>query len=405
MSRSLSRRSMLAASGAAAAGAAVLATASLPQSLAAAARSFTDGAHQAGIATAVQDHLVFATFDLTTNSPADLERLLVTWTGAIKALVVGQALAGSGVLEAPPADTGEAAGSPAAGLTVTVGFGPALFEALPALQARRPALLQELPSFPGDQLDPGRSGGAICLQACAQDPIVAFHAVRNLARLGLGTVALRAFQVGTGRTTASGRSEGTPRNLLGFKDGTNNLVGSDQKAMDRYVWVGDETDQAWLRGGTYLVARRIRTHLEVWSSLSLDAQQQVIGRFRASGAPLSGRHEHDAVNLDAVNNLAQPLIAPSAHIRVAAPSLNGGTKILRRGYNFTDGVDPKTGELDAGLFFICFQKNPTTQFVALQARLAANDALSNYTTHTSSALFAIPPAPTPGSAIGAALFS
>src|SRR5262249_32882998 len=149
-------------------------------------------------------------------------------------------------------------------------------------------------------LDPARSGGDLCVQACSDDPQVAFHAIRNLARLGRGTVVLRWMQLGFGRTSTTSSSQVTPRNLQGFKDGTNNLVAEDQAAFNQFVWVGaSDTDQPWMAGGTYLVARRIRMLIESWDRTSLGGQQTVIGRFKSSGAPLTGTAEHDLVDLNA----------------------------------------------------------------------------------------------------------
>jgi deferrochelatase/peroxidase EfeB len=80
--------------------------------------------------------------------------------------------------------------------------------------------------------------------------------------------------------------------------------------------------------------------------------------------------------------------------------------ILRRGYSFTDGIDPTTGLLDAGLFFIAYQKDPRKQFVPIQRRLGLHDALNEYIQHTGSALFAVPPGVSgPGDWWGKALFA
>ena len=195
------------------------------------------------------------------------------------------------------------------------------------------------------------------MQACANDPVVAFHAVRNLARAGFGRAALRWTQLGFGRTSATASGQSTPRNLQGFKDGTNNLHGDDQAAMDQFVWVGDEEPQQWMHGGSYLVSRRIRMLIEVWDRSTLDDQQQTIGRYKASGAPLTGNLEHDAPDLSARDSAGAPVIARDAHIRLAGPGANAGQRILRRGYSYTDGIDPVTGELDAGLFFVAYQRD------------------------------------------------
>jgi deferrochelatase/peroxidase EfeB len=368
------------------------------------------GRHQAGIVTPAQDRLVFGAFDLTLNSAGELRELLRAWTEAAAAMSRGLSTGPlPGPLDEPPIDTGEAVGLAASRLTITLGLGPSLFvrngEDRLGLASRRPAALTPLGHLPGDQLEAQISDGDLCVQACADDPQVAFHAVRNLARIGRGAVVMRWTQLGFGRTSSTTSDQVTLRNLQGFKDGTNNLHGDDPGQMRRFVWVGDDEPQRWFRGGTYLVSRRIRMLIEAWDRDRLDDQQQVIGRFKESGAPLTGRDEHDEVDLDARDAAGAPVIPADAHIRLAAPSSNGGERILRRGYSFTDGIDPATGELDAGLFFICFQRDPHRQFAAVQRRLGAVDALNEYIQHRSSALFAIPPGVAPGGFVGEGLFA
>jgi deferrochelatase/peroxidase EfeB len=202
---------------------------------------------------------------------------------------------------------------------------------------------------------------------------------------------MRWSQLGFGRTSTTSEAQATPRNLMGFKDGTNNVKDEDAASLDEFVWVGDETDQPWMRGGTYLVCRRIRMLIESWDTDFLADQERVFGRTKDTGAPLTGRAEFDAVDLDARNPDGTPVIDANAHIRLAAPATNGGQKLLRRGYSYTDGIDPDTGLLDAGLFFIAFQKDPRKQFVPIQHRLGMHDSLNEYIKHTSSGLFAVPP--------------
>ncbi|GAA5009575.1 iron uptake transporter deferrochelatase/peroxidase subunit [Actinopolymorpha pittospori] len=362
------------------------------------------GDHQAGIATPAQERMVFASFDVTTTARADLVELLKSWTEAGAHLVKGSPVgAVAGHPMAPPVDTGEAEGLAAANLTLTVGFGPSLFDRRFGLEQRRPAALRELPALPGDELDPDRSGGDLCVQACADDAQVAFHAVRNLLRLGRGSVVMRWCQLGFGRTSTTSRSQSTPRNLMGFKDGTNNIRAEDTADLSGFVWVGQGSEPAWMRGGTYLVARRIRMLIESWDRDRLEDQEAVFGRQKVGGGPLTGTNEHDKVDLAAKGPDGMPVIATNAHIRLAAPSENGGRKILRRGYSFTDGMDPLTGQLDAGLFFVSFQNDPET-FVRLQRRLGASDALNEYIKHVGSAVFACPPGVRPGGWWGQGLF-
>ncbi|MGF7238880.1 MAG: iron uptake transporter deferrochelatase/peroxidase subunit [Frankia sp.] len=360
------------------------------------------------MATDAQDRLAFASFDLGAGTTrADLRALMTTWAAAAARMTAGQAVADDESRpQSPPEDTGEATGLAAGHLTITVGFGPTLFDKRFGLAAQRPAALVDLPAMPGDNLQASRSGGDLCVQACADDPQVAFHAVRNLRRLAQGTAVLRWLELGFGRTSTTSRTQATPRNLMGFKDGTNNIKSQDTAALDQHVWVGSNTDQAWMRGGSYMVVRRIRMLLESWDRDYLADQQNVFGRAKDTGAPLGTRSEFATVPLAAKTAGGELVIGADAHIRLAAPATNGGVKILRRGYSYTDGVDPETGELDAGLFFICFQRDPRTGFIPVQRRLAAQDALNEYIEHTGSAVFAVPPGlPADGGYWGSALLA
>jgi deferrochelatase/peroxidase EfeB len=358
------------------------------------------GEHQAGIATAAQDRLHFAAFDVEDGlRRADVRDLLREWSRAAERMTAGRLVGDdAGEQLAPPADTGEALGLTPARLTVTFGLGPSLFDDRFGLAASRPAPLRDLPALPGDELDPGRSRGDLCVQACADDPQVAFHAVRNLARIGRGAVTVRWSQLGFGRTSSTSRAQTTPRNLLGFKDGTRNLKAEDTADLARHVWIaGDRAGEpTWLRGGTYLVARRIRMLIEVWDRASLGDQEQTIGRHKATGAPLGGREEFDAPNL--------ARLPADSHVRLAAPSSNGGAALLRRGYSFTDGLDDRLGQLDAGLFFLSFQRDPAA-FVEVQRRLGSNDALNEYIKHVGSGVWAIPPGAGRGGWVGETLLA
>jgi deferrochelatase/peroxidase EfeB len=350
------------------------------------------GAHQAGIDTDAQDRLAFAAFDVTSLDVEDLKVMLGKWSAAADRMTSGLPVGiVEGRPEAPPVDTGEALGLRPANLTITVGFGPSLFDDRFGLAKHRPAALEPIPHLPGDLLDPDRSNGDLCVQACSNDPQVAFHVIRNFARIGRGTVVMRWSQLGFGRTSSTSTGQATPRNLMGFKDGTNNIKSEDTTAMNRFVWVGDEGDQAWMRGGSYLVTRRIRMLIESWDADFLADQEDVFGRTKDVGAPLTGKTEFDVVNLTAKAKDGNPIIGERAHIRLASPDTHGGEKILRRGYSYTDGTDPSTGQLDAGLFFIAFQKDPSKQFIPIQRLLGAKDALNEYIKHVGSGLFACPP--------------
>lgn len=277
------------------------------------------GAHQAGIVTPAQDRLHFVALDLTTTDRAAVRDLLARWTASAERMTAGRETAEGGALPGnrytAPADTGEALGLPPSSLTLTFGVGSGFFDKL-GITGRRPAGLAALPRFQRDQLDPARSGGDLCIQACADDPQVAVHAVRNLVREGFGVTEVRWSQLGFGRTSSTSTGQATPRNLFGFKDGTNNLKAEEPDLLDRHVWVGDEGPE-WLRGGSYLVARRIRMHIEVWDRSNLDDQQRTIGRDKGEGAPLTGTAEFDTADL-AATDASGPVIPDDAHIRLAS---------------------------------------------------------------------------------------
>ncbi|MFE0434533.1 iron uptake transporter deferrochelatase/peroxidase subunit [Streptomyces nigra] len=345
------------------------------------------GERQAGIATPVQDRLHFAAFDVRTEDRDAFVQMLKDWTEAARRMTAGQAVgdgAYGGLAEAPPDDTGEALGLKPSRLTLTIGFGPSFFDKFGerfGIADARPEALTELPKFAGDNLDRDRSGGDLCVQACADDPQVAVHAIRNLARIGFGKVVVRWSQLGFGKTSSTTPDAQTPRNLFGFKDGTRNISGTETDRLDRHVWVGEKDGPAWMTGGSYLVARRIRMHIETWDRTPLQEQEDIFGRSKGEGAPVGKAKERDKPFLKAM--------LPDAHVRLAHPDSNGGATILRRGYSFTDGTDG-LGRLDAGLFFLAYQRDPRTGFVRIQRNLA-KDALNEYIQHVGSALFAVPP--------------
>lgn len=373
------------------------------------------GEHQAGIVTPAQDRLHFAAFDVTTTDRDALVSLLQRWTDAAARMTQGDPAGTTGPVEGPsnlpPDDTGEAIGLQPARLTITFGFGPTLFrtedgEDRFGLAAKQPTALRTLPHFPADNLDPARSYGDLCVQACADDPQVAVHAIRNLARIGFGTVAVRWSQLGFGRTSTTSVDQSTPRNLFGFKDGTMNIKAEETADVAEHVWVGADDDPAagWLAGGSYLVARRFGMTIEVWDRQPLGDQEDFVGRTKNTGAPLSGGEEFDDPDFDMPGSNDTTIIAPDAHVRLVHPSFNEGRRMLRRGYNFVDGTNP-LGGLDAGLFFLAFVRNPDTHFIPVQTRMASQDALMEYLKVNGSALFAVPPGTAEGEHVGQALFA
>jgi len=366
-----------------------------------ASHAFYTGTHQAGIETPQQRHTVFMTFDLTTTSKQDLQRLLAQWSAGIAQLQAGLPIGSVQPTNsaAAPQDTGEAYGLGAAALTVTVGLGPGIFDGRFGLADKKPKLLADLPKLPSDRLRPELTGGDLSLQACADDPQVAYHAIRVLARLGRGTVNTRWTVMGFGRASA-GKGQATPRNLMGFKDGTRNV--KEPADIDTFVWIGDDSDEiAWMRGGTYQVARKIEMNIEIWDADRISDQEDVFGRSKAEGAPLTGRHEFDTPDFAKVVD-GKPVIPVTSHVALAAHENNNGIRILRRSYNYTDGIN-ELGHLDAGLLFIAYMNDPG-HFIQLQTKLGSSDRLNEYISHVGSGIFAVPPAPKKGHYLGEELF-
>lgn len=416
--RRLSRRGLLGLAGAGAAGlvAGGAAGAGIATAVAASASSGDStvhpffGSHQGGIVTPVQDRLHFAAFDMADGATrGDLVSLLRDWSIAAAQMTAGRPIGATGAVDgpltAPADDTGEALDLPASSLTLTFGFGPELFEKDGedrfGIADRRPAALTTLPRFSGDALQPAYSGGELCVQACADDPQVAVHAIRNLSRIAFGRAVIRWSQLGFGRTSSTTSAQSTARNLFGFKDGTANIKADETADLARWVWAEDGDGTGWMAGGSYLVTRKIRMVIETWDRQQLDEQQRVIGRDKGAGAPLSGGTEFTVPDFHATAAGA-PSIDPAAHVRMAHPDNLGGTRLLRRGYNYVDGNDD-LGRLNAGLFFISFQRRPE-QFVKVQHAIAT-DAMAEYIKHVGSAIFAVPPGARQGGYVGERLFA
>jgi deferrochelatase/peroxidase EfeB len=388
------------------------------------------GEHQSGIITDTQQHTVLAAFDLTSNNKADLESLLRGWTELGAKLVAGSSNTVPIYTSKDTADANAYADATGASttddsleayllgpqrLTLTVGFGRSLFvdssgRDRMGLAARLPDPLIELPRFPGEELTAADSDGDIFLQACADDPQVAFHAVRSIARIAPDVATLRWTQLGYSPSNTAG----TPRNLMGFKDGTVNSNVHPPADLDSALWAASD-GQAWMRGGSYLVYRRIRITLENWDRQAPGLQEQVIGRQKLSGAPLGAAGEFSSLDLSARDGTGDYVIAATAHVRLAAPQTNKGAVIVRRAFSYNNGTTPFTErwppwrqalEYDAGLLFLAYQQDPRTAFVPINTTLAVQDAMNQFTTHTASAVFAVPPgAAGPGDWIGSALLS
>ncbi|MEH8048041.1 iron uptake transporter deferrochelatase/peroxidase subunit [Gallibacterium anatis] len=334
------------------------------------------GEHQQGIITPQQTYVYFLVLDLATESLDEVREVFKTWTTYAARLTQGKNVKEYAKNHfVPPADTGEADDLSAYGLTLTFGVSPSFLQKL-GLQDKAPKELKDLPLFPRDQLKEEFSGGDICIQSCANDAQVAFHAVRQLVRVARANVTMKWSQAGF---ISADKATDTPRNLFGFKDGTANV--NTVKDLDGQVWV-EQPD--WLKGGSYLIVRKIVMHLETWDRTSYKEQERTFGRHRISGAPIGEKEEFAPLDLDKLNHHGKPMIPDDSHSALAHKT---GKQMLRRAYSYSDGINPRTGQFDSGLLFICYQKDPE-QFITIQNALGNVDRLNEYITHIGSGLFA-----------------
>ena len=414
LEKKISRREMLKITGASAAGAALFASGMGGVAKAFGVEFFDDdttatnkisfyGKHQSGIMTDAPSHVYFASLNVLVQSQSELHELFKMWTPLAVRLMNGEQLEelSKGGFT-PPKDTGEAKGLDASNLTLTFGVGPSLFDNNKLdLGSKRPAELKELPHFPKDQIDDKYAGGDLCIQACADDPQVAFHAVRNLVRAASGKVSLKWTQTGFTSTPMRKNKKETPRNLFAFKDGTVNPSPKSASDMKDVVWVQPNESKSWMTNGTYLVVRKIQMHLETWDRTSLQGQEATFGRHRDTGAPLGTKHELDEVDLKAIDEKGNPHIPANSHMALARKVKD---RIMRRGFSYSSGLIDETGAYDAGLLFMSFQKNPK-QFINIQSALGRADKLNEYITHRGSGIFACFPGIQKGSYIGEKLFN
>jgi deferrochelatase/peroxidase EfeB len=328
------------------------------------------GEHQSGITNHAPANALIAAFDVVATNRAELAGAMRDLTEAARWLTKGGPAPKRDPL-LPPNDNLILGPDPLpSDLTVTVGVGASFFDGRYGLAAKKPKQLRPMEHFPHDEIDPARTHGDLLIQLCASEPDACVHALRILMRATRSTLVLRWMLPGFQRPNTMSKGRTNSRNLLGFKDGTANPDASNDDLMDQLVWVpsGVAGEPAWTAGGSYMVVRTIRTKVEFWDRTALATQEDLIGRRKASGAPLDGTRENDIPDFAAdPKGDFTPL---NAHIRLANPRTPAAeaTRILRRGYNFSNGF-AKNGQLEQGLLFVCFQRDLDKGFVAVQNRL------------------------------------
>ncbi len=359
------------------------------------------GVHQAGVVTPKPAQASFVALDAVAGDQQTLLQALQALSHRAQELAVGGPVPLLEV-EAPPEDSGTLGPVNAPdSLAVTIGFGASLFDHRYGLGRLRPRALTPMPTFAVDDLDPAQSHGDVMLQICANQRDTVVHTVREIMRTVRGAFQLRWTIDGFSSADRGPTPKSNARNLFAFRDGTANPDVTDQALMNRLVWTGSE-EPSWAVGGTYQVVRIIRMHVEFWDRVGLREQENMIGRSRNSGAPLGGTNEFEdpRYDLDPKGNR----IPLDAHIRLANPRTppTADQRILRRGYNYSRGFDA-AGQLDQGLAFVAYNRDPETQFATVQRRLDG-EPMIDYITPVGGGYFFVPPgARTAGDWVGSGL--
>jgi deferrochelatase/peroxidase EfeB len=364
-----------------------------------------DARHQAGILTPAQAQGSFVALDSVAPDRSTLVAALRDLSSRARSLTQGDAV-GAEELDDPPPDSGTLGPFNAPDqLTVTIAFGASLFDGRYGLQAMRPKGLERMPNFPHDNLEPTRTHGDVLLSVCAGQRDTVTHTVRELLRSVAGHLTPRWRIEGFQSARRGPKPANNPRNLFAFRDGTANPDVEDAGLMDELIWVQPGSGEpAWALGGTYQVVRTIRMHVEFWDRVGMFEQQNMIGRYRVSGAPLGGTDEFEDPRYDLdPEGKRIPLIA---HIRLANPRTQqtADQRILRRGYNYDRGID-EAGNLDQGLVFVAFNQDIQRQFATIQTRLEAEE-MTDYITPVGGGYFFAPRgAGGPGDWVGSGLFA
>jgi len=328
------------------------------------------GRHQAGILTPQPAAALVVSFDVLAADRADLKRLFRTLTERIAFLTQGGE-APSRDRKFPPPDSGVLGPTVFPdNLTITVAVGASLFDERYGLAKLKPVRLTTMGSFPNDALQTDMRDGDLALQFCSNTAETNIHALRDILKHSPDLLAPRWKIDGfLPPHTIKKLGKETVRNLLGFKDGTANLDAGDEALMDEIVWVrAGSGEPEWTHDGSYQVIRVIRMFVERWDRTALVEQQTIIGRDKATGAPLTLADERDEPDYAA--DPKGERIPLTAHIRLANPrtAQTQANRILRRGYNYSRGLS-SSGQLDMGLLFVCFQSDLEAGFLTVQSRL------------------------------------
>ncbi len=369
------------------------------------AQQFYDLDYPSGIKDASQRYCVFVMFNMKSGTTKqDLQLLLARWTATIAVLQTGKPLgqirpdfSSSSV----PKDMGECADLDPCSLTITVGFGPTLFDDRFGLQSFAPDFeyFKEWDRITGERLVTDKTGSDIGMQICADDRQVIFHAVHSLARIARGKASI-VFQQEGFLPIRQSDNQPTPRDLFGFRDGTTNPT--EDQEYEEFVWV-KQTKQEWLKNGSFMCHGRTIADVETWESDRISDQEQLIGRRKDTGAPLSNPDgdEFDIPDFTARDANGNLLIDPNSHAAITSDQ-RLGFKVHRRSYNYWTGLNDH-GDQNAG-FLNCVYVNDPYHYWLLRDDMGRYDRLNEYYYDDYRGVYAVPHAPATGTYLGQEFF-
>ncbi|MFJ9031660.1 Dyp-type peroxidase [Streptomyces sp. NPDC102274] len=245
-------------------------------------------------------------------------------------------------------------------LGVVVGIGSQAWDSLFA--GPRPAELHPLPELNGSRHRSVSTPGDLL-----------FHI--RAARLDLcfalaAEIMARLREVVTVCDEVHGFKYFDVRDLLGFVDGTENPTG---RAASAAVLIGDEDPP--FSGGSYVIVQKYLHDLRAWNTLTVEAQEMVIGRRKLSDIELD-----DAVK------------PADSHVALTTIEDPDGTKheILRDNMPFGT-----VGQGEFGTYFIGYARTPTVTERMLERMFlgtppVSHDRILDFSTPVTGSLFYVP---------------
>jgi porphyrinogen peroxidase len=160
---------------------------------------------------------------------------------------------------------------PTAGLTLVAGIGSDAWDRL--FPASRPAELHRFKELKGDRHHAVATPGDLLFHIRSEQADMCFELASQIMDRLDGSVTVV--------DEVHGFKYFDDRDLLGFVDGTENPTGSAAKDA---VTIGDEDPE--FAGSSYVIVQKYLHDLTAWNALSVESQEDVIGRRKLSNLEL-----------------------------------------------------------------------------------------------------------------------